>query len=1502
LTFISYAQNFEDVMLWRALKTVSPGFYIDVGAGHPDRDSVTRAFYDRGWCGINIEPVPASAKRLTAARTRDLTLPIALGAAPGRANFFVVAVGDNTDLSTLDDAIGRSYAGRVDVREIEVEVKTLAEVCHNHVDAPIHLLKIDVERAEQAVLEGADFVRFRPWIILVEATAPIVYGATEQTIVETHESWEPILLDADYRFVWFDGLNRFYVAAEKAAELAPHFRLPPNVFDDFMRAVDGEAAQRVEQAERRIVVAEALQRESTQRMQAADERDLRMALRMAREAASLAELERMYRERTAERHQLARHVHLVTEQALYLINQVDILSNALGEMRTSTSWRITWPMRKAVRALHRLRGRPRPPMFQPNFAPVAVPLIPETVAGEPLPSTRTYLHPLRTVHQYHSDSATGDAITSSMLLTQRLLRAAGYHSHIYVSNRDPALARELRLIDELTESDDYVLIVRHSMGNESMARVLALPCAKILMYHNITPPEFLDHPNLREAARLGRSQLAQMRQHVAAALADSEYNAIELRSIGFNPVRVCSLLFDPADLIRPRDEAPDPARPFTVLFVGRIIESKGQLELIEAFAVFVRTFGRPARLVLVGRHGGEEDNYLRALRGAVQTHGLTGSVIITGAVSDAERDAWYGVAHLYVSLSQHEGFGVPLVEAMANAVPVLAWPAGAVADTLGGAGELIADRSQSAVAGRMLALARDAARRTALVEAGRRALERFAPARQMPRLIEALIRAGAAPPPDPAARATLAANIRFAVAGHVNGNYSLAAVNRTLATLIEDVRPGYVRVLPLEGKPIEDLSRVPDAERPAIARLASRLAPVTGPEVVITQHYPVCLPPSRSDLSLALVFWEESLLPADTVSKLNRFGGVLAPSRFVEELLANSGVSRPIRLASYAPRVERFLALGAEPAKREGTTVFLHVSSCLPRKGIDLLLRAYTWAFRRGDAVELVIKGHPNPHNDTPEQIERLRATDPDAPPICYIGDDLSEDALLELYRQADAMVLPTRGEGYNVPAAEALAAGLPLIATRFGGHLDFCGPDEARLLDWTYAASRSHLATPGSVWVEPDLEDLIEALLEVVHEPAATQARAARGRCRIQKAVEGGALVARLVDIAADLLITPPPALVHVAWISSWNVRCGVAEYSRHLLSHLISDPELKQVTVMADHRPPDATAVAHVPRLDIQRSWVIGDPNAAQSLLAVLLRVDPGVTVIQHQPGLMPWPVLATLLRELHYSGPMPTVVTLHATRHLLAIDEGERTEVVDALRLATRVLVHTVDDLNRLKRLGIEDRVVLLPHGTHTPRPARPARVITTPEPVLIGGYGFLLPEKGIPQLIAAVGLLRRRRTELRLRLVTALYPQPQSEHELQVCRNMIATAGLGDAVELITEFLPHEKSIDLLAACDLLVMPYQSSIEASSAALRTALSSGVPVAVTPLPLFDESESVVWRLPGMTPAELAEGIDALLVDTPARAALAQAGHAWCASFTWDGIGVRLAGLLRQITLPPC
>lgn len=223
--FVSYAPNFEDVMLWRALRHVEKGCYVDIGANHPVCDSVTRAFYDRGWCGINIEPLPFLYGLLVADRPRDINLRCAVSSNSGRATFHEIA---GTGLSTLEPDIAEAHAARGHVvQSLEVPVMTLGDVFAAHPVGEIHFLKIDVEGAEEKVLRGMPFEHPRPWIVVVEATEP-------NTQVPSHQPWEALLLDRGYTFVYFDGANRFYVSREHA-ELADAFRIPPNVFDDFIQ-------------------------------------------------------------------------------------------------------------------------------------------------------------------------------------------------------------------------------------------------------------------------------------------------------------------------------------------------------------------------------------------------------------------------------------------------------------------------------------------------------------------------------------------------------------------------------------------------------------------------------------------------------------------------------------------------------------------------------------------------------------------------------------------------------------------------------------------------------------------------------------------------------------------------------------------------------------------------------------------------------------------------------------------------------------------------------------------------------------------------------------------------------------------------------------------------------------------------------------------------------------------------------------------------------------------
>lgn len=224
MAFVSFAQNAEDVLLYRALGHLEQGCYIDIGANHPVEDSVTKAFYDRGWCGVNVEPVAFWFQKLQEARPKDLNFQIAISDSDEVLAFFEV---EETGLSTLDAvraAECRQQGFNVALKK--VACWTLAHLFDEIGPKDIHFLKIDVEGAEAQVIRSGDWHRHRPWIVLVESTRP-------NTNQSEHESWEPMLLSAGYQFVWFDGVNRFYVAQEHQ-ELAEAFQIPVNVLDDYV--------------------------------------------------------------------------------------------------------------------------------------------------------------------------------------------------------------------------------------------------------------------------------------------------------------------------------------------------------------------------------------------------------------------------------------------------------------------------------------------------------------------------------------------------------------------------------------------------------------------------------------------------------------------------------------------------------------------------------------------------------------------------------------------------------------------------------------------------------------------------------------------------------------------------------------------------------------------------------------------------------------------------------------------------------------------------------------------------------------------------------------------------------------------------------------------------------------------------------------------------------------------------------------------------------------------
>ncbi len=227
MSWVSYAQNAEDVRLNRAFAGQTSGFYIDVGANDPVNYSVTKHFYDLGWSGINVDPSPGPFALIAKSRKRDINLNVGCSNRRGTLTLYTArgAASGLSSFTAKEVAIHEQKGFKFDT--VTANVVTLESICEQHVNGrQIDFMSIDVEGHEREVLEGADFTRFRPRVLLIESTLP-------NTTISTHERWEDLIVRHDYIFAVFDGLNRYYVRREDES-LVPVVALAPNLFDDYI--------------------------------------------------------------------------------------------------------------------------------------------------------------------------------------------------------------------------------------------------------------------------------------------------------------------------------------------------------------------------------------------------------------------------------------------------------------------------------------------------------------------------------------------------------------------------------------------------------------------------------------------------------------------------------------------------------------------------------------------------------------------------------------------------------------------------------------------------------------------------------------------------------------------------------------------------------------------------------------------------------------------------------------------------------------------------------------------------------------------------------------------------------------------------------------------------------------------------------------------------------------------------------------------------------------------
>jgi L-malate glycosyltransferase len=348
------------------------------------------------------------------------------------------------------------------------------------------------------------------------------------------------------------------------------------------------------------------------------------------------------------------------------------------------------------------------------------------------------------IHQWVPAAHRGDAIGDSARRVRDMLRAAGHASDLFALTIDDDLRNDVRPFSDPGARRGDITMLHFALPSAMTPAFAALDGTRVLQYHNITPAAFFapyDAALFRLAA-LGRQELRSLVGHVDLALGDSDFNRRELEAMGFAPTGVMPIAVNTDRITQaPRRPALDEILGdglINILFVGRIVPNKRIEDHIRLAEMYKRYVDSYYRFIFVGRYDGLPRYYAQMVSLLSQFQMLPDRFWFTGPVPDADLAAFYRWADVYVSMSEHEGFCVPLVEAMAADVPILAYAAGAVPETLGGAGVLFAPKDLEIAAEMLGTLVYDRTVRDDVIAGQRRRLADFAPGRIQSRLMDVI--------------------------------------------------------------------------------------------------------------------------------------------------------------------------------------------------------------------------------------------------------------------------------------------------------------------------------------------------------------------------------------------------------------------------------------------------------------------------------------------------------------------------------------------------------------------------------------------------------------------------------------------------------------------------------------------------------------------------------------------------------------------------------------------
>ena len=688
------------------------------------------------------------------------------------------------------------------------------------------------------------------------------------------------------------------------------------------------------------------------------------------------------------------------------------------------------------------------------------------------------------------------------------------------------------------------------------------------------------------------------------------------------------------------------------------------------------------------------------------------------------------------------------------------------------------------------------------------------------------------------------------IEGPFDSSYSLAILNRNYALAMHNLGQN-VSLFSTEGPGDFD----PDPNfldnNPLVNKLYQKSINSKDNFFICTRNL---YPPRVNDVSAAINLlhaygWEESEFPQKWVVEFNsNLQGITVMSNFVKKILIDNGVKIPIAVSGlgldHIDRIEPEYKIIKEVKKYK----ILHVSSCFERKGVDILLEAYGKAFNINDEVTLIIKTFANPHNKIFQILSDFQNNNSLFPHVVVIQDDFSDTQLKGLYLQSSVLVAPSRGEGFGLPIGEAMRLGIPIITTGWGGQLDFVNNENSWLIDYNFSPSLSHFQLDQSYWAEPSIEHLSQLLLELFNSSVSDIRLRTEAAKQTTNSFTWDSVAKSKIDFIKERIGLYDNRNFNLGCISTWNTKCGIASYSKNLISHLSH-----KVTIFS----PLSEEIVDSNHVKVVPSWLLDKKDNYQNLVNQITLNKISTILIQFNYGFFDFSDLSSLISSLKEKG-INILLLLHSTNDPNHNKTKRLFNLKQSLKLCDRILVHSITDLNRLKNIDIIENVCLLPHGIvdYHPREKSAKSSILNRKIKHIGTYGFCLPNKGFQELVKALSILRDQKFDIRLSIYSAIYNDEYTWVYDDLC-TLVKELNLENHVKIDKRYLHIEEILDNLTACDCLVFPYQNSKESSSASVRDGLATLKPILVTPLDIFNDVSDLVNYLPGFSPLEIANGI---------------------------------------------